>query len=130
MKTVVLFFEKGAPSTGSGQATKKVWFYQLNLERNLGKTNPLNENDLADFVKLFASRTSATGAIAAEGPETPNSWNVDATKVTELAEVDLSVKNPHKQADSALRDPLTILDEMKSLDEESAKILKAIKGML
>ena len=34
VKTVVLFFEKGAP-------TKKVWFYQLNLNRNLGKTNPL-----------------------------------------------------------------------------------------
>jgi len=131
VKTVVLFFEKGSP-------TKKIWFYQLNLERNLGKTNPLNENDLADFVKLFASRASATGALADEGPETPNSWNVDATKVTEpsaelsrtLAEVDLSVKNPHKQADSALRDPLTILDEMKSLDEESAEILKTIKGLL
>ncbi|MCH9028757.1 MAG: N-6 DNA methylase, partial [Bacteroidetes bacterium] len=38
VKTVVLFFEKGAP-------TKGVWFYQLNLDRNLGKTNPLNEND-------------------------------------------------------------------------------------
>src|SRR5665648_611792 len=40
VKTVVLFFEKGAP-------TREVWFYQLNLDRNLGKTNPLNENDLA-----------------------------------------------------------------------------------
>jgi len=36
VKTVVLFFEKGKP-------TKNTWFYQLNLERNLGKTNPLNE---------------------------------------------------------------------------------------
>ncbi|MFH1095942.1 MAG: hypothetical protein V1749_00340 [Candidatus Desantisbacteria bacterium] len=45
LKTVVLFFEKGSP-------TRKVWFYQLNLDRNLGKTNPLNKNDLADFVKL------------------------------------------------------------------------------
>src|SRR5712672_1128211 len=45
VKTVVLFFEKGSE-------THKVWFYQLNLERNLGKTNPLNENDLAEFVKL------------------------------------------------------------------------------
>jgi len=115
---VVLFFEKGAP-------TKKVWFYQLNLERNLGKTNPLNENDLADFVKLYASRASAS-----EGPETPNSWNVDATKVTELAEVDLSVKNPHKQADSALRDPQTILDEMKSLDKESADIMEKLKSVI
>ena len=45
VKTVVLFFTKGEP-------TKKVWFYQLNLDRNLGKTNPLNEKDLADFVTL------------------------------------------------------------------------------
>jgi len=118
VKTVVLFFEKGKP-------TQKVWFYQLNLERNLGKTNPLNENDLADFVKLYASRASA-----AEGPETENSWNIDGRKVAELVDADLSVKNPHKQADSALRDPQTILDEMKSLDEESAEILKAIKGLL
>ena len=45
VKTVVLFFEKGL-------ATQKVWFYQLNLDRNLGKTNSLNENDLAYFVEL------------------------------------------------------------------------------
>ena len=36
MKTVVLFFEKGAP-------TRKVWFYQLDPGRNIGKTNPLND---------------------------------------------------------------------------------------
>ena len=111
VKTVVLFFEKGAP-------TKKVWFYSLNLDRNLGKTNPLNENDLADFVKL--QKTKA---------DSENSWTVNIADV-DIASFDLSVKNPHKQADSALRDPLTILEEMKSLDEESAKILKAIKGML
>ena len=35
VKTVVLFFEKGAP-------TRKVWFYQLLPGRNMGKTNPLN----------------------------------------------------------------------------------------
>ena len=40
-----LFFEKG-------NATKNVWFYQLNLDRNLGKTNALNEKDLADFLEL------------------------------------------------------------------------------
>lgn len=111
VKTVVLFFEKGSP-------TKKIWFYQLNLERNLGKTNPLNENDLADFVKLQKSKA-----------DSENSWTVNIADV-DPASFDLSVKNPHKQADSTLRAPLTILDEMKSLDEESAKILKAIKGLL
>jgi type I restriction enzyme M protein len=111
VKTVVLFFEKGAP-------TRKVWFYSLNLDRNLGKTNPLNENDLADFVKLQKSKA-----------DSENSWTVNIADV-DSASFDLSVKNPHKQADSALRDPQTILDEMKSLDEESAEILNTIKGLL
>ena len=111
VKTVVLFFEKGAP-------TKKTWFYQLNLERNLGKTNPLNENDLADFVNL-----QKTGA------DSENSWTLDIANV-DPATFDLSVKNPHRKEDNSLRDPQTILAEMQALDEESAEILKAIKGML
>ena len=49
VKTVVLFFEKGRP-------TKKTWFYQLNLDRTLGKTNPLTEDDLAEFRTLFNAR--------------------------------------------------------------------------
>ncbi len=111
MKTVVLFFEKGSP-------TKKIWFYQLNLERNLGKTNPLNEADLADFLKLQKSKA-----------DSENSWTLNIADV-DPASFDLSAKNPNKLAEATLRAPLTILDEMKSLDEESAKILKAIKGML
>ena len=45
VKTVVLFFEKGAP-------TRKVWYYQLDPGRNMGKTNPLNDADLVEFVKF------------------------------------------------------------------------------
>ena len=59
VKTVVLFFEKGAP-------TRKVWYYQLDPSRNLGKTNPLNDEDLAEFVKLqktFISILSGKSAI-------------------------------------------------------------------
>src|SRR5437870_3355163 len=59
VKTVVLFFEKGAP-------TRKIWYYQLDPGRNLGKTNPLNDDDLAEFVKL--QKTFADSA---------NSWTVD-----------------------------------------------------
>jgi len=111
VKTVVLFFEKGSP-------TKKIWFYQLNLERNLGKTNPLNEADLADFLKLQKSKA-----------DSENSWTLNMADV-DSASFDLSAKNPHKQADSALRAPLTILDEMKSLDEESAKIMENLQLMI
>ncbi len=45
VKTVVLFFTKGEP-------TQKTWFYQLDPGRSLGKTNPLNDDDLKEFVEL------------------------------------------------------------------------------
>jgi type I restriction enzyme M protein len=112
VKTVVLFFEKGS-------ATKKVWYYQLNLERNLGKTNPLNENDLAEFVKL--QKTYA---------ESENSWTLDVSSLGPDNGYDLSVKNPNKKAEAALRSPAEILQEIKSLDKESAEILASIKGLI
>jgi len=118
VKTVVLFFEKG-------KATQKVWFYSLNLDRNLGKTNPLNENDLAEFIELFEKRRSA-----AEGPETSNSWNIDGRKVAELVEADLSVKNPNTPEAAPLRKPQAILEEIKALDEESAEILNSISELI
>lgn len=111
VKTVVLFFEKGKP-------TKKVWFYQLNLDRNLGKTNPLNENDLAEFIKL--QKTFADGE---------NSWTVNVKDIDQST-FDLSVKNPNKKEEAALRSPKAILDEMKALDEESAEILNSILELI
>jgi hypothetical protein len=60
VKTVVLFFDKGS-------ATRKTWFYQLDPGRNLGKTNPLNDDDLAEFVKLQRARPTRPRA----GPSTP-----------------------------------------------------------
>jgi type I restriction enzyme M protein len=111
VKTVVLFFEKGS-------ATKKIWYYQLNLERNLGKTNPLNENDLADFIKLQADKKNS-----------PNSWTVKLAEINTTT-YDLSVKNPNKKEENALRDPQEILAEIKTLDKETADILNAIKEMI
>jgi type I restriction enzyme M protein len=107
VKTVVLFFEKGKP-------TQKVWFYQLNLNRNLGKTNPLNENDLAEFVAL--QKTFANSE---------NSWTVNVKDIDQST-FDLSVKNPNKKEEVALRQPKAILEEMKALDEESTEILNSI----
>ena len=117
VKTVVLFFEKGI-------STNKIWFYQLNLGRNLGKTNPLSEKDLADFVALQASRASAY-----EGPETENSWNVDIKSLSE-AEMDLSAKNPNTPEEAPLRKPKEILKEMKALDKKSAAVLNSILRMI
>lgn len=111
VKTVVLFFEKGV-------ATKKVWFYQLNLDRNLGKGQPLNETDLAEFVEL--QKTKADG---------DNSWSIDIKDVNQET-FDLSVKNPNKGDEVVLRDPNDILEEMRNLDEESNKILSNIKVLI
>lgn len=111
VKTVVLFFEKGAP-------TRKIWFYQLNLDRNLGKTNPLNENDLAEFVKL--QKTKA---------DSENSWFISMADVDKTT-FDLSVKNPHKKDEAALREPEEILNEIKNLDQQSAKILNEIRTLI
>lgn len=107
VKTVVLFFEKGS-------ATKKVWFYQLNLDRNLGKTNSLNEKDLADFVVL--QKTKA---------DSENSWSIYVKDIDQTT-YDLSAKNPNKKEEAPLREPSVILEEIKALDEESADILNSI----
>lgn len=111
VKTVVLFFEKGAP-------TQKVWFYQLNLSRNLGKTNPLNEADLAEFVSLQQTKA-----------DSENSWSVKLSDL-DMVTWDLSVKNPFRKAEKGLREPQEILDEMKALDEDSAEILKGIMELI
>jgi len=107
VKTVVLFFEKGAP-------TRKVWFYELNLVRNLGKTNPLSENDLAEFVDL--QKTFAGSK---------NSWTIDVKNIDQIT-YDLSTKNPNKKKEKALRQSRVILKEMKLSVEESTKILNSL----
>ncbi len=117
VKTVVLFFEKGKP-------TQKTWFYQLNLDRNLGKTNPLNEKDLAEFVALQASVNSAAG-----GTESENSWTVNIKDIDQTT-FDLSVKNPNTPEEAPLREPKEILNEMAELDKQSAEILNSISEML
>ena len=111
VKTVVLFFEKGS-------ATKKIWFYQLNLDRNLGKTNALNEKDLEDFIKLQKTKK-----------ESENSWNINIKDIDSKT-LDLSAKNPNKKEEAALRQPQEILEEMKALDEESADILNSILELI
>jgi len=111
VKTVVLFFEKGAP-------TRRIWFYQLDLGRNLGKTNPLNDDDLAEFVEL--QKTFA---------DSPKSWSLDA-KDCDPDTLDLSVQNPNGSEEIAHRSPETIMEEIAALDAESATVLGNIKALL
>ena len=111
VKTVVLFFEKGRP-------TRRTWYYQLDPGRNLGKTNPLNEADLEEFVAL-----QSTFADSAK------SWSVDFAEV-DRGTFDLSVKNPNGGEAVAHRSPRAIIDEILALDAESAGVLASIRGLL
>jgi type I restriction enzyme M protein len=97
-----------------------VWYYQLNLGRNLGKTNALNEKDLAEFVEFQKTKQ-----------ESENSWTLSMADVLKAGETyDLSAKNPNKKEEVALRQPQEILEEMKFLDEESAEILNSILELI
>ena len=111
VKTVVLFFEKGSP-------TRKVWFYQLDPGRNMGKTNPLNDKDLKEFVELQAKFT-----------DSDKSWSVKAATIDQTS-FDLSVKNPNAPEEAPLREPEDIIAEIVTLDAKSAEILENIRGML
>jgi type I restriction enzyme M protein len=111
VKTVVLFFEKGA-------RTRKIWYYRLDAGRNLGKTNPLNDEDLAEFVKL--QNTFA---------DSLKSWSVDAKSIDQDT-FDLSVKNPNGGEEVKHRRPQDIIDEIAALDAESAEVLAGIRALL
>jgi len=111
VKTVVLFFTKGAP-------TRKVWYYQLEPGRNMGKTNPLSDGDLDEFIEL--QKTFA---------DSPKSWSVDLASI-DPASRDLSVKNPNGAEGLTHRSPREIMDAIALLDAESTSVLAKIRGLL
>jgi type I restriction enzyme M protein len=84
----------------------------------MGKTNPLNDEDLAEFLALQKSHADSA-----------KSWSVD-TKAVDKVTFDLSVKNPNGGEEVALRSPEDILDEIAALDAESAEVLATIRGLL
>ena len=111
VKTVVLFFNKGEP-------TKKIWYYQLNLDRNIGKTTPLSEKDLEEFINLQENKK-----------ESPNSWVVDTNNINPET-YDLSVKNPNRNDEKKGRDSREILEEIEGLDKRSQQIISTIRKLL
>lgn len=111
VKTVVLFFEKGTP-------TKKIWYYQLDPGRNMGKTNPLNDADLAEFIELQKTKI-----------DSDKSWSLDVADINQTT-FDLSVKNPDGGKEVTHRSPIEILDEIDALDAESAELLLRIRALL
>jgi type I restriction enzyme M protein len=111
VKTVVLFFEKG-------KTTKKLWYYQLNPGRNMGKTNSLNENDLENFIKLSKTQKLSD-----------NSWSIDIDKINKDT-LSLNAHNPNVTEEIDERTPEEIISEIEQLDKETNRILNSIKNLL
>ena len=111
VKTVVLFFTKGEP-------TLNTWFYELNVGRNMGKTNPLNDKDLKEFVDLQKGFS-----------DSDKSWSLAINDIDESTS-DLSVKNPNIEEAAPLREPKVIIDDIIALDKESEAILAKIQELL
>lgn len=108
VKTVVLFFRKGEP-------TKNIFYYQLDVGRNLGKTSPLNTRDMFDFLEKYQTRESGK-----------NSWTVSIDDIDKTT-LDLGVKNPNVPKAEELKSPKDILEDIKRLDKDTADILAEIE---
>ncbi len=111
VRTVVLFFDKGT-------STKKIWYYQLNVGRSMGKRDPLNDSDLADFIKLQKTRETSA-----------NSWLIDIADV-DTTTYDLTVRNPNSPGPVELGTPNDILEEIRILDARAATLITELSKML
>ncbi|MBR2123621.1 MAG: N-6 DNA methylase [Acetobacter sp.] len=111
VKTVLLFFEKGAP-------TQEIWFYQLTPDRTLGKTSALTDADFEEFLHLAPQRA-----------HTPKSWTLAVQDLGDTC--DLSVKNPNQQHKE--EKPLCVeevIHELVALDQKSTALLQRLQDML
>jgi type I restriction enzyme M protein len=111
VKTVVLFFEKG-------RSTQSTWFYELSPGRSLGKRNPLNDVDLAEFVNFSIEKT-----------ESVNSWHVKTSSLDKET-LELSVQNPNRVQVHDVRQPTEILERIEQLEAETRDVLKSIGELL
>ena len=111
VQTVVLFFEKGAP-------TRRIWYYALDPGRTMGKTTPLNDNDLKDFLILQSKRA-----------ESEKSWVVDVANV-DPDTWDLSLNNPNIPEAEPLRAPEVIIADIIARDDETRRLLEKVRELL
>lgn len=111
VRAVVLFFDKGIP-------TEKIWYYQLDPGRKLGKTNPINEDDLGEFMRLQRNFG-----------ESAQSWTVDVSNI-DRKNFDLSVRNPHVPEEPPVTHPQEILARIRLLDKETEELLKSMEELI
>ncbi len=110
-RTVALFFEKG-------KKTKRIWYYRLNPNRSLGKTKPLEEKDLIEFIKMSKNQDSSN-----------NSWSVNIENINKDT-YDLTVNNPNQVEKEDDLKPKEIISEIEEINKKSDKLLSTIKELV
>jgi len=111
VRTVVLFFTKGEP-------TRNIWYYQLDPKRTLGKTSPLNDKDMAEFV-----------ALAKTKKDSDLSWTVEVKEIS-TDTYDLTPRNPNRTHEVDLRHPKRIIEEFRDLDNHTTELMTRLREMV
>ena len=84
----------------------------------MGKTNPLNESDLDNFIKLAKTQKHSD-----------NSWSIDIDKVNKES-WSIEVSNPNIIEEKDERTSVDVISEIEENQKNSEAILKEIKGLL
>jgi type I restriction enzyme M protein len=84
----------------------------------LGKTNPLNEADLREFVYLSKARA-----------DSQQSWRVDLSEIDPTT-WDLSVKNPNTVTETEFGNPEDLIAELESLSDKTRETLATLRSLL
>ncbi len=111
VRTVVLFFRKGEP-------TQNIWYYQLDPKRSLGKTSPLNDKDMEEFVALYKTRENSD-----------LSWMVNVGDIP-TDTFDLMPRNPNRTHEVEHRSPKEIIEELQVLDKETSDLMTQLQEMV
>ena len=106
-ETVVLFFTKGLK-------TEKIWYYEMKLDKTLGKRNPLKEKDLIDFEKKYKEKKNSL-----------NSWLVKYEDINKK-NYQLMFDNPKEPKEYLLRDQGKIIKLVKDNNNKIKKLFNSI----
>lgn len=114
-KTNLLFFKKGT-------ATKKVWYYDMEIDkdnklRNVTKGNPLKFEEFNDFFYRFKLPENHKERISGR------SWYLTLEEIKENNYV-MHAKNKNKNSENILKDSSSYLKEISSSQKKINKLLK------
>ena len=91
-------------------------YYQLNLDRNIGKGQPLNLDDLDEFINLTKDTKSK------------NTWTLNIKDLNQDT-YDLGAINPNIE-EEVLPEPSEILKDIEDLEKESSNLFSNLKKLI